>query len=203
MSSQLERLDVKRKTGQELFHISSRPVGFNLLSFWQWSASNLASNALRGVLAEYIVACAIGVAGGVRTEWDAYDLRTLDGLKVEVKSAAYLQSWKQTTPSRICFDIRPTYGWDAATNTTSLERKRQADVYVFCLLAHSDKGTLDPMDLAQWEFFVLPPRVLDERMPTQKTISMAGLLRLGPVKVELRSIGRMIQEIDSDCGRHV
>jgi hypothetical protein len=160
-----------------------------------WLASDLVDNALRGVLAEYIVACDLGVSGGVRTEWDAYDLRTSEEIKIEVKSAAYLQSWKQSAPSRICFDVRPTYGWDAATNTTSLERKRQADVYVFCLLAHSDKATLDPLDFSQWEFYVLPARLLDERLPTQKIISLAGLLRLAPVKAEFGKIGSTIKVV--------
>jgi hypothetical protein len=128
MSSNFDALKVGRKTGGERFHISGHSIDFNLLGFWQWSSSNLASNALRGVLAEYIVACDLGVADGVRTEWDAFDLRTPEGIKVEVKSAAYLQSWKQSAPSKICFDIRPNYGWDAATNTYGTWRKYPTNV---------------------------------------------------------------------------
>jgi hypothetical protein len=135
-------------------------------------------NALRGALAEYLVACDLGIADGTRPGWNAYDLITPEGIKVEVKSAAYLQSWQQSAHSKVCFDIRPTFGWDAATNTYGAERKRQADVYVFCLLAHKDKPSLDPLDLSQWEFYVLTSKALDERLPTQKTISLAGLLRL-------------------------
>jgi hypothetical protein len=49
---------------------------------------------MRGVLAEYIVALAMGIdtEEGVRREWDAYGLVLGDGTKVEVKSAAYIQS---------------------------------------------------------------------------------------------------------------
>jgi hypothetical protein len=195
MSSNFDAMKVARKTGKEQFHIQGRGAEFDLLGFWQWSASNLVSNALRGVLAEYIVASDLSVAHGVRTEWDAYDLKTPGGIKVEVKSAAYLQSWRQSAPSKICFDIRPTYGWDSATNTTSVERKRQADVYVFCLLAHPDKATLDPMDLAQWEFYVLSSKVLDEKLPNQKTVSLAGLLRLGPTKAGFGNISRTIYDL--------
>jgi hypothetical protein len=155
MTQNLDALKTKRKTGKEPFHNQGQPTGTNLLSFWQWLASDLVDNALRGALAEYIVACDLGVADTTRPGWNAYDLITPDGIKIEVKSAAYLQSWKQTAPSKICFDIRPTFGWDAATNIYGTERKRQADVYVFCLLAHADKATLDPLDLSQWEFYVL------------------------------------------------
>jgi len=43
-------------------------------------------------LAEYLVATVLGLNQGVRNEWDAYDLETEAGLKIEVKSAAYIQS---------------------------------------------------------------------------------------------------------------
>jgi hypothetical protein len=149
MTLNLNALKTERKTGEEHFHLSSRPAGFNLLSFWQWLASDLVDNALRGALAEYIVACDLGIADKSRPGWNAYDLITPEGVKVEVKSGGYLQSWKQSAPSKICFDIRPTYGWDAATNVMGTERKRQADVYGFCVLAHEDKATLDLLDLSR------------------------------------------------------
>jgi hypothetical protein len=66
-------------------------LDFDLLSFWQWSASDLLSNATRGTVAEYLVARALDAdPEGIRDEWAAYDLKTKDGVKVEVKSAAYL-----------------------------------------------------------------------------------------------------------------
>ncbi len=81
---------------------------FDLLSFWQWSASDLLSNATRGVLAEYLVARALSDRASVRVEWDAFDAVTENGVRVEVKSSAYLQSWRQAKLSRITFSTRPT-----------------------------------------------------------------------------------------------
>ena len=52
-------------------------------------------NAERGALAEYLVACALGVADNVRVNWDKYDLLSPEGIAVEVKSSGYLQSWDQ------------------------------------------------------------------------------------------------------------
>ncbi|AXG97954.1 hypothetical protein DVJ83_00840 [Deinococcus wulumuqiensis] len=46
----------------------------NSTDFWRWAYSDFLSNALRGVLAEYIVAQAAGCTHRARTEWDAYDL---------------------------------------------------------------------------------------------------------------------------------
>lgn len=104
-------------------------------AFWRWAYSDFLSNALRGVLAEFIVAQALGGDSRPRTEWDAYDLITKDGLKIEVKSSAYLQSWQQHRPSTIRFDIGLKRGWDAATNVYASEAGRAADVYVFCVFA--------------------------------------------------------------------
>lgn len=171
-----------RRTGSEAFHAAGQPLGFDVLDFWRWSSSNLAGNALRGVLAEYLVARALNLTTGCRVEWDACDFRTPEGTAIEVKSAAYVQSWAQTRPSRIVFGIQPTYGWDAATNTSSAERRRTAHVYVFCLLHHGDRDSLDPLNVQQWRFYVLLTRILDQKIPLQKTLSLSGLLALEPVE---------------------
>ena len=190
---EFHHLPATRKTGNEPVHDDGRPLPMTLLSFWQWSASDLVSNALRGRLAEYLVAGALGVADGVRVEWDAYDLRTAAGLRVEVKSAAYLQSWQQRRPSTITFGIQPTFGWDAATNMTGAEQRRQADVYVFALLEHQHKRTLDPLNVAQWTFYVLPTTVLNTNLPTQKTIRLAKLLQLGAIQTPFAGLARVVE----------
>ena len=107
---------------------------------------------------------------GVRESWAPYDLETAEGIKVEVKSAAYLQAWAQEAPSKIQFVTPRRQGWDAQTGTVDLEAKRHADIYVLALLTHKDKPTLDPMDVEQWEFYVVPTRVLEEREQSQRSI---------------------------------
>lgn len=155
------RLQAPRCTGAESFHGDGRPFGFDLADFWAWSVSDLVSNATRGVLAEYLVARALGLStSGVRSEWAAYDLETASGIKIEVKSAAYLQAWHQRQLSTIIFSTAATRAWDPETDIYAVEVIRQADVYVFALLAHSEKATLDPLNVAQWQFFVLPTAVL-------------------------------------------
>ena len=170
--------------GDESFRLSGGHTEFTILDFWRWSLSDLVSNATRGRLAEFIVAQALNVdTSGVRDEWAAYDLLTSSGIKVEVKSAAYLQSWAQRRHSNILFSVRPARAWDPTTNLQADVPSRSADVYVFALLAHVEKATLDPLDLHQWEFYVLPTRVLDARARSQHSITLASLRRLeaGPV----------------------
>lgn len=146
--------------------------------FLAWAYDDLLTNTTRGVLAEYIVATALGIRDTKRVEWDQYDLE-IDGVKVEVKSAAYVQTWKQTRLSKIVFGIRPTTGWDARTDTYPTSAQRSADVYVFCLLACEDRDHINPLDVAQWQFYVLPKSELDRNMPKQKTIGLGPLISLG------------------------
>ena len=55
----------------------------NKQAFWEWAYDDLRANITRGVLAEYIVAKALGIRHTNRIEWDQYDLEIGD-VKVEV-----------------------------------------------------------------------------------------------------------------------
>ena len=150
----------------------------NKQEFWEWAYDDLLANTTRGVLAEYIVAKALGIHDTKRVEWDQYDLE-IDGVKVEVKSAAYVQTWKQPQLSKIAFGIRPAKGWDARTNTSAISAQRCADVYVFCLLGGEDRERIDALDVAQWTFYVLPTSVLNREVKEQRTIRFGPLKALG------------------------
>lgn len=176
MPEQFDALPVVRKTGQERLYIGSEPTQFSLLDFWQWSCSDLANNTLRGRFAEYIVACAMGLNSGIRVEWDAHDLLCVNGVTIEVKSAAYLQSWKQVNFSVIQFPVS----------------QRKSNIYVFCVLHHKDKFSLDALDLSQWAFYVLRTAILDERCPTQKTMSLGTLLKLLPSMCSVQDLRETI-----------
>jgi hypothetical protein len=56
--------------------------------------------------------------------------------------------------------------------------RRQADVYVFALLAHQDKTTIDPLNVSQWRFYVLPTSALDARTRSQHSIMLKSLCAL-------------------------
>jgi len=196
MTTNLNRLQVHRKSGAELFELAGAQQALSLLDFWQWSASDLVSNATRGRLAEFIVATALGIdVRGVRDEWAAYDLVTKAGTKIEVKSAAYLQTWHQKRPSPITFEVRKTLGWDPETNEMEKTPRRQADIYVCALLAHMDKATLDPLKLDQWRFFVVPTPVLDERTRSQHSITLRSLEKLTRGAVDYTALRAAVEEV--------
>ncbi|NOZ79726.1 MAG: hypothetical protein GXP48_11220 [Acidobacteria bacterium] len=187
-------LDVTQKTGDEPFHENGKPLNDNLLSFWQWSASDLVGNAMRGILAEYIVASAVGVTEGHRTEWDSYDIETPEGIKVEVKSGAYIQSWSQKKLSTIQFGIRPTQGWDSKNNTYTTAVERQSDVYVFCVLYHKFQETIDPLNVSQWLFYALATEELNQALGGQKTITLSSLMKLQPINATYNELYSAIKK---------
>jgi hypothetical protein len=186
-----------RKTGNEPFISKENPTEITLLDFWQWSVSDLASNTTRGRLAEFLVASALGLANGVRTEWDAYDLCTSSGLRIEVKSSAYLQSWYQAKPSSICFSIAETRAWDAATNVFASESRRQAHAYVFALLAHQDKPTLDPLNLDQWHFYAVLTLDIERQLGRKKSITFKALQNLCPSPVSYAELAYAISRLET------
>ena len=177
MPRELPPIPVIRRNGTEPI-IGTEHL--RLKHFWEWSASDLMSNATRGILAEFLVAAAIGKSDGVRSEWDAFDLQTTSGLKLEVKSSAYLQSWYQRDLSKITFSIPPTRAWNAETNRYALKAQRQADVYVFALLHHKEQDTINPLDLSQWTFFVVSRKRLECVGPKRKSVGLAQLLKIRP-----------------------
>lgn len=174
-----------------------------LAEFWRWSSSNLLDNTLRGLVAEYLVGLALEcVDGRHRTEWDAYDLVTTDGITVEVKSSAYLQSWAQQKVSAIRFGVGRRTSWDAATNTYAEVAGRAADVYVFCLFHETDRERANPLDTRQWTFFVAPTSVLDSVLGTQKSITLASLrTRVAPVETTFDGLATAIREAASPRGK--
>jgi hypothetical protein len=107
-----------------------------------------------------------------------FDLLDPRGISIEVKSAAYIQSWHQDRLSTISFNCAPSFAWDPETNRQSDVKRRQAEVYVFALLAHQNQATLDPLDFAQWEFFVVPTVTLDRRERSQHSITVNSLRAL-------------------------
>jgi len=184
---------IKRLTGSEPFHSDGAHTKATLLDFWRWADSDLRSNATRGRLAEFVVAMDLNAAEGVRREWVSFDLTHPNGVSVEVKSAAYVQGWKQRRPSVISFGIAPTRAWDPDTaEFAPPPPRRQAKVYVFALLGEKDASKLDPLDLSQWQFFVLSTSILNARTPKQKQITLGALRKLEPIEVSFGGISAAV-----------
>lgn len=186
----------KLKDGREPIRDEHGQSCGELVGFWRWAYSQTLDNTLRGVLAEYLVGLALDVVGDkVRVEWDPFDLTTGDGVHVEVKSTAYLQSWVQKSPSILRFSVSETSAWDSASGAWGTGARRQSDVYVFCAFMARDPDIANPLDTRQWDFYVAPTRRLNEELGNQKSISLSELLRrVKPVKVVFSELADAVRE---------
>ena len=166
-----------------------------LEDFWSWAYSDLLGNTERGALAEYIVACAMGIQNKERIAWDKYDLLSAEGIAIEVKTSGYLQTWEQKGLSKLIFGIQPTLAWDSKTNEYDTLKKRQADIYLFCVHKHKEQQTVNPLDLKQWDFYLLPAKVLNEKVGNQKSITLSSLLNIGAIPCEYADLHRKIVDL--------
>lgn len=130
--------------------------------FWSWAHSDLRDNTERGVLAEFLVARAVGATQGIRVSWDNYDVLAPDGTRIEVKASAYLQSWTQKRHSQIVFGRLSGLEFDATRNEFGTERRVRADVFVFCVHTERDPAIYDALDVSKWEFYVIDAQAIHE-----------------------------------------
>ena len=181
MNKLLPRIKPRPRSGCEPFHAGGKAQGPALRDYWRWSGSDLLGNVQRGGLAEFLVASALNPTEELREEWGGFDVEVPGCGTVEVKSAAYIQSWEQRDYSRIDFDIaKRTSAWNPKTGTyKELDPpQRVADVYVFCLLSHKCQKTIDPLNVEQWEFYVVRRSQLDSsQWKETKKIGLNSLAR--------------------------
>lgn len=146
---------------------------FDKTEFWKYAYSNFKDNTIRSALAEYIVASAVNVYTPPETGWEAYDILTNDGIKVEVKASGYVQAWEHNKHSTPTYDIEKKH--DSHLNQQNGKKSRHADVYVFCLHNEKDKVKADPLQADQWVFYVVPTLIINEKLGDQKSVRLSTI----------------------------
>lgn len=151
-------------------------------NFWKWAFSDFLSNSLRGILAEFVVGSALGCLDNQRKEWDAYDL-LYKNKKIEVKCAAYLQTWHQKKHSVIRFDIAEKSSWYADENKYADKVERPADYYVFSVFAETDRNLADPLDVEQWFFLIMSKEQIAQYFGKNKTVGLNAIEAIGVERI--------------------
>lgn len=161
-------------TGEETLH-GPGAVDGTALDFWRWAYSDIKSNTLRGIFAEWLVARLLNLPLPQRVEWESYDLVTPSGVRIEVKSAAHRQVWHEPgdPPGKLSFGRLKSREWARGTGP-SPTATFNADIYVLCSQIETDHGRWDAFDLAQWRFYVLNRAAALQI--NQRTISLPTLL---------------------------
>jgi hypothetical protein len=173
----MDPIKINYATGNEHFIQNGSASNLRLLDFWAWAYSDCINNTTRGVLAEFLVASALGIdLRKPRDAWAKYDLTYRDK-GIEVKSASYHQRWHQKKMSNISFSTRAARAWDPETNIQEHESKRQAFIYVLCLLSEKKRNLVNPLDIDQWVFWVIPTQFFNERKRSQHSITYISLIK--------------------------
>jgi hypothetical protein len=175
-------------TGEEV--ISG--AGVSVRDFWAWSMSDLRANTVRSVLAEFLVARAMGADLRPRVEWDAYDVLTPDGYQLEVKSGAYLQAWNQPKHSTITFGGLRARTWSPEAGY-SVDGSYNADAYVFALMTAKQHDWYDALDVDQWAFWVLTREALART--GQRSVRLARVEALAGPALTYSELPSRLREI--------
>lgn len=155
----------------------------SVIDFWRFVMSDLRTNNVRGYLAEFLVAKAVG-SELRRVEWEAWDITAPDGTRIEVKSSGYLQAWAQAKLSNPVFRVAAAFAWDVETASYSAAQQFSADVYVFCLHTARTHEEYDPLDVGQWLFYVAPRSIIEARASSQMSLSTLERLCGAPISYE-------------------
>jgi hypothetical protein len=181
-----------RLEGSELFSTGER-----VWDFWAWALGDLRMNTVRGFLAEYLVAKAVGSRDPVRVEWADFDVESADGTRIEVKASGLIQSWgRGDSPRTRGYAFKSVHSnrrWDPQlARFITVDPRDRVHVWVFALHTAPTRAEYDPLNLAWWQFRVVPHRLLLAQ--GQDSGSLRLFDRLGVEPVSLTELPQAIKK---------
>ena len=205
-------MEMKHKilSPSEPFVLNGAPTTGKVVDFWAWARSRLMADGPRGDLAEFIVNTALGMDMTIpKKGWGECDIvyPYKDGpIRIEVKCSTYLQAWEREKLSTPTFSIAKILNCDISENERGFyysgrdggPPKRRSEIYVFCLFAEKRRSAANPLDLDQWEFYIVKTSVIDRLLGNQRQISLPGLVRIGALKCPYGKIKAIVDKLSSE-----
>ena len=145
----------------------------------------LIDNVYCGDYVETLILFALGQGWKQTPEWSSWDLEREDGVRVEVKQSAALQSWYRSTGiKKPCpsFDIAPRAGYYTDSSDAAVwvgldpgepDFLRAADLYIFAWHPETYPDIADHRRAEQWEFYVVPESKLPPKPQGTKSQTIA------------------------------
>ena len=156
------------------FTLNGADLGFTVGDYWQFQFSNLLDKL--GYVAEFLVAKALAKESPDNCNgWTLYDIDYREK-KIEVKATSYYQAWKES--HEIC--EQRTFGIRQTHVGCQKDKERQNDIYIFCLENEKPENdcSANPLNLENWQFYVIPTTIINEKCGKQKTISLNRVKKL-------------------------
>ena len=121
------------------------------------------------------------------------------GKRIEVKQTSYYHPWNETqkvSDQRI-FSITK-----ANSNYENVEMENkyewQNDIYVFCLNTGKTKAESNPLDVNNWEFYVVTTKTINKECGDNKTISLGRVIQIAEKK-KYSDLKEYIDELINNC----
>ena len=186
-------------TGKENFELNGKPIGFDMLDFWKVEFSNIYD--MQDEISEFIVAKALGIDVPYNKEiWTLYDVSYRD-TRIEVKETSYYHPWNKdgNVSNQRSFGItKANSSYEHPDQPNRFER--QNDIYIFCVVNGETRETSNPLVLDNWDFYVVPTYVINEKCKNNKTISLNRIINLGynPIRFDMlkQEVDLVIDEIN-------
>lgn len=164
-----------------------------MLDFWESKFSNIYN--MQDVIAEFIVEKALGIDKAQNIDyWTLYDI-LYKNFRIEIKETSYYHPWNENgkISKQRMFGITKA---NSNYETVEMENKfeRQNDIYVFCLNIGDTKESSNPMNLNNWEFYIIPTSVINKECRDNKKISLNRVRKLTK-KVTYDKLKEKIDEI--------
>lgn len=166
--------------GKEKFIHNNKELDFGIFDFWIYKYSNIYN--LQEVIAEFIVEKALGLNKSQNTDsWTLFDILYRD-TRIEIKETSYYHPWNENgkiSKQRTFGITKANSNYDNSNEPNKFER--QNDIYVFCLNTGTTKESSNPMNINNWEFYIVPTSVINEVCGNNKTISLGRVKKLSPL----------------------
>ena len=167
--------------------------GYTVLDFWSWAFSDLISGNNRGIFAEFLVGAVLGTTENARIEWHVAD-HIYRGRKIKVKSAAYIEHWLQSKPSRISFPVNHIQRKEIKTSVPGLTLYPKPEVYVFCIFDVKERNEADMLDMGKWLFYPVAAQVIESKYRRKKSVTLKEVQRVAS-SVQILQLRRAIDGI--------
>jgi len=174
--------------------------GYTVLDFWSWAFSDLISGNNRGIFAEFLVGAVLGTTENARIEWDVAD-HIYRGRKIKVKSAAYIEHWLQSKPSRISFPLNHIQRKKIKTSIPGLTLYPNPEVYVFCVFDVKERNEADMLDMGKWLFYPVAAQVIESKYRRKKSVTLKEVQRVAS-SVQILQLRRAIDGIIEGMNSH-
>lgn len=179
--------------GKEKFVSQNKELEFGMLEFWCSKFSNIYN--IQEYIAEFLVEQALGIEKSHNTEyWTLFDILYKD-YRIEIKETGYYHPWNQNgkISEMRRFGITKANSKYENKDTNNIY-ERQNDIYVFCLNIGKTKETSNPLNIDNWEFYIVPTKTINEVCKNNKSIGLNKVQKIA-TKVNYFEIKEYIDKL--------